>query len=97
MDEIFHKCDSSIYHLQMMEHATIHMVIVSKNSAATREYIVEIPNVGLVHGSQFGTCTCGFPKKEGIACNHMVAVAKSGMIPNLTRVQLMPYWYTRAQ
>jgi hypothetical protein len=27
----------------------------------------------------------------------MVATVKSGVIPDLTRVQLMPFWYTRAQ
>ncbi len=27
----------------------------------------------------------------------MVSIVKSGAIPDLTRVQLMPFWYTRAQ
>ena len=49
------------------------------------------------HGSRFGTCSCGFPKKEGIPCDHMVAITKAGRIPNLSRVELMPFWHTRAQ
>ena len=35
--------------------------------------------------------------KEGIPCDHMVAIVKQGAVPNITRVELMPYWYTRAQ
>jgi len=98
MEEIFEKCESSIYRLQMTEHADFHKFVVSKNSAATREYFVLLPKkVGAVHGSRFGTCSCGFPKKEGIPCDHMVAIVKSGAIPDLTRVQLMPFWYTHAQ
>ncbi len=62
-----------------------------------REYTVEILKEGLVHRSCFGTCTCGFPTKEGLPCNHMVSIVKVGLIPNLARVQIMPFWYTRAQ
>jgi hypothetical protein len=97
MEEIFQKCESSIYRLQMTEHADCHKFIVSKNSASTREYVVQLPKVGVVHDSRFGTCSCGVPKKEGIPCDHMVAIVKSGAIPDLTRVQLMSFWYTRAQ
>ncbi len=42
----------------------------------TREYIVILPKMPLNHGSKFGSCTCGFPRKEGIPCNHMVAMSK---------------------
>jgi len=62
-----------------------------------RQYIVKIPKVGKDHGSWFGSCSCGFPKKEGIPCDHMVAITKAGRIPNLSRVELMPFWHTRAQ
>jgi hypothetical protein len=48
-------------------------------------------------GSRFGKCTCGFPKKEGIPCQHMVAVSKLGRINGLTRTAVMPHWYTTAQ
>jgi hypothetical protein len=51
-----------------------------------REYVVIIPKVGSDHGSQFGSGTCGFPKKEGIPCNHMVAIVKLGAVANLTMV-----------
>jgi hypothetical protein len=48
-------------------------------------------------GSRFGKCTCGFPKKEGIPCQHMVAVSKLGRIDGLTSTAIMPHWYTTAQ
>ena len=47
--------------------------------------------------SKFGSCTCGFPRKEGVPCDHMVAIVKQGIVPSITRVELMPFWYTRAQ
>ena len=49
------------------------------------------------HGSKFESCTYGFPRKEAIPCNHMVAIVKKGAVPNITRVKLMPFWYTQAQ
>jgi len=62
-----------------------------------RQNIVKIPKIGIVHGSRFGSCSCGFPNKEGIPCDHMVAITKAGRIQNLSRVELMPFWHTRAQ
>jgi hypothetical protein len=53
--------------------------------------VVTIPKVGQVHGSRFGTCTCGFPRKEGCPCDHIVAIGKVGAIATLTRVSIMPY------
>jgi hypothetical protein len=97
MDDIFARCDTSIYRIQVTEHPDHMMFTVSKIAATTREYVVEIPREAHEHGSRFGSCTCGFPKKEGIPCDHMVAIVKSGRIPNMSRVTLMPYWYTREQ
>ncbi len=48
-------------------------------------------------GSRFGKCTCVFPKKEGIPCQHMVDVSKLERIDGLTRTSIMPHWYTTAQ
>ena len=97
MEEIFAKCDPSIYRVQMTDFPDYNQFVVSKKSAAMRQYIVKIPKVGMDHGSRFGTCSCGFPMKEGIPCDHMVAITKAGRIPNLSRVELMPFWHTRAQ
>ena len=40
---------------------------------------------------------CGYPKKESVPCNHMVAIVKVGAIATLTRIAIMPYWFTKAQ
>jgi hypothetical protein len=47
-------------------------------------------------GSRFGSCTCGKPTKDGVPCNHMVAIVKASKIEGLTRNQIMPYWLTSA-
>ena len=84
MDEIFKRCDHSEYRIQRTEHPDFHKFVVSKRAVGSREYFVTIPKVGQVHGSRFGSCTCGSHKKEGCPCNHMVAVVKSGAIPLMT-------------
>ena len=83
MEEIFDKCDPTIYRVQMTDYPDSNQFVVSKKSVAMRQYIFKIPKVGMDHGSWFGTCSCGFLKKEGIPCNHMVAITKAGRIPNL--------------
>jgi hypothetical protein len=76
---------------------TDHTATICKKSLPQREYSVVIPKGGQIHGSQFGTCSSGYPKKEGMPCNHMVAIVKVGAIATLTRVAIMPYWFTKAQ
>jgi len=97
MEEMFAKCDPSIYRMQMTNLLDSNKFVISKKSMAMREYIVVLPKMPLDHGSKFGSCTCSFPRKEAIPCNHMVAKIKQGAVPNITRIELMPFWYTRAQ
>jgi hypothetical protein len=97
MEDIFAKCDPSIYRMQMTDLPESYKFVISKKSTAIREYIVQLPKRTSDHGSKFGSCTCGFPLKEGIPCGHMVAIVKQGAGTNITRVELMPFWYTRAQ
>jgi hypothetical protein len=82
------------FHLTENKHE--HTAIVSKKLTSHREYNVIIPKSATLW-SRFGMCTCGFPKKEGIPCQHMVAVSKLGRIDGLTRIAIMPNWYTAAQ
>ncbi len=58
MEEIFAKCDPSIYRMQMTDLLDSHKFVISKKSAATREYIVILPKMPLNHCSKFGSCTC---------------------------------------
>jgi hypothetical protein len=67
-----------------------------KKSANEREYTVIIPKTDTM-GSRFGKCTSGYPSKEGIPCDHMVAISKLGRINGLTWTAVMPHWYTTAQ
>ncbi len=73
-----------------------HTAIVSKKSTSHRKYSLNLPKSNTL-GSRFGKCTCGFPKKEGIPCQHMVAVCKLGRIDGLSRSTIMPHWHTTVQ
>jgi hypothetical protein len=53
-----------------MDNEDHHAAVVSKKSASEREYTVIIPNTDTMR-LRYGMCTCGYPKKEGIPCNHM--------------------------
>ena len=55
MEEIFAKCDPSIYRVQMTELPDSHHFVISKKSTALREYIVVLPKMPLDHGSRFGS------------------------------------------
>ncbi len=97
MKDIFEKCNTSLFHIHISKNTTDHTATICKKSSPQREYSVVIPKEGQIHGSRFGTCTCGYPKKEGVPCNHMVAIVKVGAIATLTQVAIMPDWFTKAQ
>ncbi len=44
-------------------------------------------------GLVFGGCTCGVPNKDGVPCQHMVAVVKASRIEGLTPINCMPQWW----
>ena len=72
-----------------------HRAIVQRTTINANTYTVVIPPTGK-YESRFGTCDCGKPAKDGVPCKHMVAVVKSSLIEGLSRVQIMPYWWTNA-
>ncbi len=96
MEEAFNNVDVQDFKVHLTENENEHAAIVSKKSTSHREYSVKLPKSATL-GSRFGKCTCGFPKKEGIPCQHMVAVSKLGRIDGLSRRAIMPDWYTTAQ
>jgi hypothetical protein len=96
MEEAFNNVKVQDFKVNLTENKNEHTAIVSKKSTSHREYSVNIPK-SVTLGSRFGNCTCGFPKKEGIPCQHMVAVSKLGRIDGLTRIAIVPHWYTTAQ
>jgi hypothetical protein len=96
MKEAFKNVNVQGFKIYLAENNDHHTAIVSKKSTSEREYTVIIPKTDTT-GSRFGKCTCGFPKKEGIPCHHMVAISKLGKINGLTRSAVMSHWYTTAQ
>jgi hypothetical protein len=92
MEEAFRDINHREYQLEITNCDTYHRITVSRMTS-TNEYTVIIP-VDEFKGTRFGTCTCGKPKTDGIPCKHMVVVAMSSKIKGLTRMHIMPYWWT---
>ncbi len=89
MEEAFNNVNVQDFKLHLTENKHEHTAIVSKKSTSHREYSVNLPKSTTL-GSRFGKCTCGFPKKEGIPRQHLVAVCKLGRIDGLSRSAIMP-------
>ncbi len=96
MDEVLKKVNLLEFKINLTDNKDHHAAVVSKKSASKREYTVIIPKTETM-GSRFRKCTCGYPKKEGIPCDHMVAIYKLGRINGLSRIAVMPHWYTTEQ
>ncbi len=79
MEEAFNNVKLQDFKVHLTENDNEHTAIVRKKSTGRREYSVIIPKSDTL-GSRFGNCTCGFPKKEGIPCQHMVAASKLGKL-----------------
>jgi hypothetical protein len=92
MEEAFRDINHREYQLEITNCDTYHRITVSRMTS-TNEYTVIIP-VDEFKGTRFGSCTCGKPKTDGIPCKHMVVVAMSSKIKGLTRMHIMPYWWT---
>ena len=95
MEEAFRDVSVRDYRINITECNAFHRITVSHMTSAN-EYIVTIPMQAQM-GSRYGTCTCGKPNTDGVPCKHMVVVAKSSKIDGLTRMDIMPYWWTTAQ
>jgi hypothetical protein len=96
MKEAFKKVNAQYFKIYLTDNKHHHTTVVSKKSTSKREYTVIIPKTDTM-GSRFGKCTCGYPKKEGIPCDYMVAVSMLGRINGLTRIAVMPHWCTTEQ
>ncbi len=96
MEEAFNNVNVQDSKVHLTENKNEHTTIVSKKSTSHREYSLNLPKSN-TSGSRFGKCTCEFPKKKGIPCQHMLDVCKLGKIDGLSRSAIMPHWYTTAQ
>jgi len=92
MEESFKDVNHREYQLNITNCDTFHRITVSRMTS-TNEYTVIIP-VDEFKGTRFGSCTCGKPKTDAIPCKHMVVVAMSSKIKGLTRMHVIPYWWT---
>ncbi len=88
MEEAYKKVNALMFKIHVTELEDHHAVLESKKSTSKREYTAIIPKTDIM-GSRFGTCKCGYPKKEGIPCNHVVAISKLGRINGLSRIVVM--------
>ncbi len=95
MEDAFMDVDIRDYRLNVTREETCHRCIVTR-LLSNNQNIVTIPIEEDSCGSRFGTCTCGKPAKDGVPCQHMVVVVKAIAIDGLTRVKIMPYWWTTA-
>jgi hypothetical protein len=95
-EEAFKEINTAIFKIHVTEMEAPHSATVSKKTASKREYTVITPKADNM-GSRFGPCTCGYPKKEGIPCQHMVALCKLGRINGVSRIAIMPHWYMTVQ
>jgi hypothetical protein len=96
MEEAYKDVNQREYRLDVTEVENGHVAKVSKTNANAKQFVVFKPKEETL-GSRFGSCTCGVPATEGIPCRHMVVLAKSNVIHGLTRVKMMPLWWTTAQ
>jgi hypothetical protein len=62
LKDIFEKCNTLLFQIHVSKNTTDHTAMICKKSFPQREYSVVIPKGGQIHGSRFGTCSCGYPK-----------------------------------
>jgi hypothetical protein len=96
MEETFKDVDQRQYQMDLSEVDGGHVAQVSKTTVGSKVFTVFIPTAETL-GSCFGSCTCGIPAIDGLPCRHMVVVEKSNVIGGLTRVMIMPFWWTTEQ
>ncbi len=88
-EEVFWDVNQMEWRINIVKCDNFHRITVSRMTS-TNDYKVIIP-VEETMGLQFGMCTCGKPKKDGVPCRHMVVIAMSSKIEGLTRTHIMPY------
>ena len=93
MRAVFDNVVPSQYKRHVEDMNTYYRCTVSRNSGEGVLYTVAIPKIAN-HGSFFGGCNCGVPKRDGVPCVHMAVLADAGDIPiqDFSRVSLMPFW-----
>ena len=79
------------YHIEIATEGDTYCCVVNRLTSSNK-YTTHIPGTD-TNGSFFGTCNCGIPRVDGLPCQHMIAVCKSGRIDGLDESNVMPYWW----
>jgi hypothetical protein len=97
-DEVFSNISTFDFTINVSEDQYGYICTVRRNiNSQTREggtvTILKEPT----RGSYFGKCTCGVDSRDAVPCDHMAALVISSRVPNLTRENIMPYWWRTDQ
>ena len=87
----FQRVNVRDYDIEIATEADTYCCVVNRLTSSNK-YTTRIP-VNDTNGSFFGTCNCGVPRVDGLPCQHMIAVCKSGRIDGLNQSNVMPYWW----
>jgi hypothetical protein len=96
--EVFKGVNSSDFSINLVDRRNDRWKFsVQRNVVGGRQTItITIPKVP-TKGSYFGWCTCGLAQHDAIPCKHMAVVVVNLRVLVLTRLNVMPFWWTHAQ
>jgi len=89
--DAFQRVNVRDYCIDIREEGDTYVCFVNRLTSSNL-YNTRVP-MNDTNGSFFGTCTCGVPQVDGLPCQHMIAVCKSGRIEGLNESNVMPYWW----
>ena len=89
--EAFQRINVRDYYIEIATAGENYCCVVNRLTSSNK-FTTHIPG-NATNGSFFGACTCGVPRVDGVPCQHMIAVCKSGRIDGLDESNVMPYWW----
>ena len=95
-EESLNDINHAQFRITVTERENVWVCLVKRIEERGPDRVVAIPKEP-VRGSHFGRCTCGVDKRDAAPFEHMAAVAVSFRLSGVTRHNMMPYWWMRAQ
>jgi hypothetical protein len=92
-DEVFRGIDCLDFNISIVEKELCFECSVRRNVGKNKSVGNVVIAKEPIRESYFGTCTCGVDTRNAVPCQHMAAVVMSCSIPQLTRNNIMPYWW----
>jgi hypothetical protein len=97
-EEVFQHINCLDFNITIVIQDDTYECTVRRNMSASKNPIGKVVILKQpVRGSYFGTCSCGVVSRDSIPCEHMAALVVSSRIPDITRYNIMPYWWTTEQ